>query len=489
MISCLESAREYLRREQIPDCPVCKTPFSQGQLLKSIEERLLRLQNAQTAAAKRTRAVQSLAAARSLLEDVRSRIAGVPAALEAACFGLSEMQDDDAKAILRAIQGFKTEFGTPNQVHPEKLMDDITTRLDARDGRSRARDALLRTAKQAKRLLKTISEQRKDAQALADAAQRAEQVVAIVEAERKKFVDEVLIDISSEVNRLFAVLHPDEKVGGIRLALKTRGQGSVEMTGEFHGRQDVPPEAFFSDSHLDTLGICIFVALAKRGGSANTVLVFDDVVSSIDRDHLSRLVQLIADESENFGHTVITTHLELLEEHFRHHPDTRDRTQFDRIAEWSLADGFRVAAREFQVDLLRAMVGRSPLDKIGAGGKAGHLLEVLLHQLALSFKVPMPLKAPPKYVLSEYFQSFSRDWRENRVKLDLPGPTGTVSTPLASFLDPIEKTAWVRNIVDHGNFELNSMLPENDVRNFAVLVLKLHDEFCENIPPRKRVAC
>jgi hypothetical protein len=134
------------------------------------------------------------------------------------------------------------------------------------------------------------------------------------------------------------------------------------------------------------------------------------------------------------------------------------------------------------------MIGKSPLDKSGAGQKAGSLLEVLLNQITLSYRVPMPRVSPVKYSIGEYLQALNREIREDKIKVDIQG-TGKVSTPLSQYLDPIENTAWIRNVVDHGNIELNAMLPEGDVKQFGDLVLKLNDEFCCNIPEHKKQLC
>lgn len=69
-------------------------------------------------------------------------------------------------------------------------------------------------------------------------------------------------------------------------------------------------------------------------------MVLDDVLTSVDSRHLDRVIELISEESLNFGHVIITTH---------------DRTWFNRVRDgqgmnaelielhiWDLQIGMRV---------------------------------------------------------------------------------------------------------------------------------------------------
>lgn len=72
------------------------------------------------------------------------------------------------------------------------------------------------------------------------------------------------------------------------------------------GCQRVACSAHDSELHLDTLGLCVYLALAKQSG--NALVVLDDVLMSVDDPHLDRAVDLISEEASHFGHVIITTH-------------------------------------------------------------------------------------------------------------------------------------------------------------------------------------
>lgn len=85
----------------------------------------------------------------------------------------------------------------------------------------------------------------------------------IVETSRKEFIETELESISEEVDRLYNSLHPGEQIGNIKLFLKPNAQSSLVLGGSFHTETEIAPQSLYSESHLDTLGVCIFIALAK----------------------------------------------------------------------------------------------------------------------------------------------------------------------------------------------------------------------------------
>ncbi len=82
----------------------------------------------------------------------------------------------------------------------------------------------------------------------------------------------------------------------------------MEIGASFCGQTGTPPQAYFSESHLDTLGLCVFLALAALDAPAETILVLDDVLASIDKPHVERLIEMLYAEATKFRHCIITTH-------------------------------------------------------------------------------------------------------------------------------------------------------------------------------------
>jgi hypothetical protein len=183
---------------------------------------------------------------------------------------------------------------------------------------------------------------------------RLERALEIVEEERRRFIDGVLAEIAMEVGRLYEAVHSGEGLNKIRLELDPKRRASLEIGAEFRGLAGTPPQAYFSDSHLETLGLCVFLALAARDDPAQTILVLDDVLSSVDEPHVQRLIEMLYSEALKFRHCLLTTH---------HGPWGwlhKDRCQIVGLANWSVQRGLALIPSVPDVDRLRLPVENLP---------------------------------------------------------------------------------------------------------------------------------
>ena len=111
--------------------------------------------------------------------------------------------------------------------------------------------------------LQSLKETEKKIQKLSNKKDFLSKILQIVESKRKLYIENILNSISNDVETLYSKLHPKEGLNNINLFLKPNVQGSLEIKSNFQYKTDIPPQAYFSDSHLDTLGICIFYSYGK----------------------------------------------------------------------------------------------------------------------------------------------------------------------------------------------------------------------------------
>ncbi|NJL58237.1 hypothetical protein HC928_26325 [bacterium] len=146
---------------------------------------------------------------------------------------------------------------------------------------------------------KVIGENLQQQKDLASLIPTLETTQKIIEEERKQFTDAILSEIADKVGELYEKIHPGEGLNKISLQLDPKKRASLDINTEFNGSSGVPPQAYFSESHLDTLGLCVFLALAGIEAPDETILVLDDVLASIDEPHVERLISLIHEEAEH----------------------------------------------------------------------------------------------------------------------------------------------------------------------------------------------
>jgi len=162
-------------------------------------------------------------------------------------------------------------------------------------------------------LLTRLEENLKALESAQRAHEGASMLQRIAHALHDHFVsarDEVLEDlynqISSRFSEFYTHLHgPDEDEFEARIEPDRAG---LALEVNFYGRGIHPPHALHSEGHQDSMGICLYLALAERltkGLIGLTVL--DDVVMSVDSTHRRRFCTLL---SEHFPDKqfLITTH-------------------------------------------------------------------------------------------------------------------------------------------------------------------------------------
>jgi energy-coupling factor transporter ATP-binding protein EcfA2 len=313
---------------------------------------------------------------------------------------------------------------------------------------------------------------------------RLERMLEIVETKRKAHVEQVLTRISATVDDLYARIHRGEDLGGVRVYLKPGVTGSLEMDARFASAQDIPPASYYSEAHLDTLGLCVYLALAKHSGR-EAIVVLDDVLTSIDDAHLTRVIQLLHDEAAHFNQIIITTHFRAWRDKYRYHHAPGGQVQLIQLHRWSLDRGIRHSKDALGADELRDLVQVEPLDRQGVASKAGILLESMLGQLAQLYRIRLPLRADNDHGLVELARGF-----DAKLKRALVVTRAGTRIPIEPLINAAERLAFVRNQVGAHANAAGADIPDRDVLALGEAALALADALvcpgCGAMPLRAR---
>ncbi len=306
LVDLLSDAQRYLRALPAGEqpCPVCGKPQAAGVLLQRIGTQLQQLTNLQQLREAQLRAqsaaVQAQGALRSAENQFVTQCRSLPGLVMDASAEYAENADLDALAAaatepqrLAAAAAATAELAALGPTLMAAIDEDQKT-----VNQWNSLYTLLQTIQKAER---TMREQ----QAVAE---RLKAMLDVVEAQRKAYVDQLVGAISSDVNALYTRIHPQESLGSSALYVKPNVAGSLELRAAFSGATDVVPGAYYSEAHLDTLGLCVYLALAKQAGTQDRIVVLDDVLTSVDEAHLGRIIELIDAEAAGLGHLIITTH-------------------------------------------------------------------------------------------------------------------------------------------------------------------------------------
>jgi energy-coupling factor transporter ATP-binding protein EcfA2 len=298
--------------------------------------------------------------------------------------------------------------------------------------------------------------------------------------ERQKFTDTIIGEIAKDVGKLYEKVHPGEGLDKIALELDPARRASLNLGATFEGH-DAPPQAYFSQSHLDTLGLCVFLALAARDRAAETVLILDDVLGSVDEPHVERVIGMIYDVSAGFLHTIVTTHYRPWREKYRWGwLKPGQPCQFVELTGWAIDDGIRLVSSLPEVDRLRTLLEEAPTDVQAVCSKAGVILEAVLDYLTQKYECPVPRRHGAAYTLGDLLPAISSKLRDAlRVELrdgitDANAPPSS-TVELKPMLDELTRIAQARNAFGAHFKAISFELLDTDAIGFAKQVLELVD--------------
>jgi len=295
----------------------------------------------------------------------------------------------------------------------------------------------------------------------------ADKVLAHTVQARKDAVQTILVDIADEANRIYAELHPDEKIGKVTLKVPVRGEGSVNMESQFFEKRG-DARLYFSESHLDTLGVALFLALRKKQAAADPafkLLVLDDVFHSVDSQHRMRAARLIIKEFKDHQF-IITTHdpiwFELLREAVGA-SGLEPTVLFHRISDWTLEGGPIWGDHEAEFAFLSsARIDTAQPADIAA--KAGRLLEEILKPLCDQLQLSVKFRNNRRYDLGALWPSFK--------KAALKQPD--FSAKHKAVVEEIDLTDWVRNEIGAHSNQSSAPATMAEAKKFAQAVVALH---------------
>ncbi|MBM1170359.1 AAA family ATPase [Microvirga arabica] len=210
------------------------------------------------------------------------------------------------------------------------------------------------------------------------------------ESEVRKEVNartQTLIDeLSSDIQRIWGLLHPGEPIDEVKLCLGDNDDDkAIDVGLRFHGKEQASPRITLSEGHRNSLGLAIFFAFAKRAQPEHP-LILDDVVTSFDREHRCFVANVIASEFGDRQVLVFTHDDQWFTELSYRLP--RDKWSFKTLIPWqspSLGSSWDTRGEEFSV--ARALLDADPS---AAANKARGLMDVHMAIIAELLEVPVP---------------------------------------------------------------------------------------------------
>jgi len=259
---------------------------------------------------------------------------------------------------------------------------------------------------------------------------------------RENAIQQVFTKISGKVLEYYKILHDfaegAEASECTALELKPTSRaaaGGLRLAIQFLGlANSKDPRAFLSEGHLDSLGLCLFLAAVRIFNPPGTLLVLDDVLTSIDKEHRRRVGELLFTEFKDFQ-IILTTHddhwNELLQSSTRA-MGLQNQWQYIQINGWTVDTGPVLSVSDSSWEFITENLTEA--DYRNLGGPFRVVLENFLARCAAKIELKVRFKGDGKYTAGDFVLSgIADELRKLLVKVE-PASETAIGIDLARVL-------------------------------------------------------
>ena len=285
-------------------------------------------------------------------------------------------------------------------------------------------------------------------------------------------IQEIYNNIQSVIQKFYTKIHPDDEHTNFKLHIQKRKKASTTIYMDFFDISEQNPLSYWSEGHLDSLGLCIFMAFIKEF-TDSPLIVLDDIVTSVDNSHRKKIAELIITEFSK-KQIFITTHDEFwFNELKKVQRFNKIENQFENlvIQSWDIESGPLIGKYTTLKEKIKDRLKKREKD---VGNLVRKYLEGFLKDLCENFEVPVPYKRIGRYTAGELLVS---------IKFHIKNLLKKEKKQLHIFdgsLRQVEIWLDTPNRLSHDN-ELIMDITISEVEDFCKIVFDLEDVFsCPN---------
>jgi hypothetical protein len=473
----LKKGLQWIQEDELPRCPLCDNKICPSAVEEHVQEQLAGHET--LIALKRDRARRQTQFSEELrdtareLDEVRAQWTDAMG---------DHMPQEELKRItqLRELATTHAEeqsvatISDAVSVLASKATQELRHRLrravDARLGQFEDPDrtmALFEARHQLARIVALtgkLEEAKREEQSRAESLECLRTLVSLAQEARKTAVQELVDQVAEIADRYYSKIHPADNIGRPELKVPDRGQGSIDLTSEFHKTRE-DPRGYLSEGHLDSLGLCLFLAIRRLHHTQRpelAILVLDDVLHSVDGAHRRATADLIFEAFADHQ-LIITTHDPLWFEWLKKAKSKRGtKMTVRRICAWSLDTGPSWGDHRADLEWLKSDDAdrAQPRDR---AIHAGRLLEEVMKNLCDNLRIAVTFNLRGTYTIAPLWQGF---YAKARRRTSFKAKAGEA-------IDEIETLRDVRNWVGAHWNAWAAQLTDPEAKQFAESVLGL----------------
>lgn len=474
-LELLVLARDHVAATSPTICPVCEEKADPAKLLLRLNERVKASEAVQQAAhtlnLRMTSLVKAATRAREAYSAFKAAWAIVDLGPLAVCY-------ENAEALFGALEVLTTASIATGQDKIKAAFADAecdpSTEIAKIDGAIAAiggtelRSALSDAAACVAVLLgggdlAILEKSAKEAARAGEQKAQVSKLYAHAQAARKEAVQKIADKIATVANSFYDEVHPGENIATAKLTVRPNVANSLNLNSTFFG-SEAPPLKYYSESHLDTLGLCFFLAIRKleiEGAQLFKLLLIDDVLHSVDAEHRTRLAQLLKNHFADHQ-IVLVTHDKNFYERLK--ATLGGGYKYVAISSWDIDTGPHLSDPSTDLDRVldpATREGKSHEELAAAGGR---FFEWLLKELTEKLQVSIVARFTHGHDIGSM-------WPPLAAKLD---KNKGFSTAHPGLVKRLNDNSWVRNKIGAHHNEQESPVTPKEVTEFLDALAELY---------------
>ena len=400
------------------NCPLCETTWPPGELYKFLENRLSSAYAIQQTTSQVDELLKSLSLRlTSTLGSLQKVIAVArPMDLRDVLIILENWQTDLQTLLSElssALDKYPTDHSTVDYVANQMAPQNIITFLDKMIRKVKLKFPVATPEQTAWDTLTRLEENLKALESAQQKAnncelfwKRANTLTTKFESVRDSVLGTLYDGIKDRFVELYKMLHEEDEKK-FNATLKPDG-AALDFEVDFYGRGVYPPHALHSEGHQDSMGLCLYLALAERlTGGLLDLVILDDVVMSVDADHRRQLCHLFATAFPN-RQFLITTHDKTWSTQLKCEGVVPSRSLIE-FYNWNIDSGPQVNAETELWDQIRRDLERNDISAASARLRRGS--EEYFSMVCDALQAPVKFKLNGRWELGDLLPAAMKQYK------------------------------------------------------------------------------
>ena len=442
LLNLIKTSKNYIASETPETCPVCQNEISTPNILNDLAQKENEIEKEN-----------------SRLKNWQNQNSNLITQIK---FLNNKLAGYDLDNLIEDIEKLNNLEITPSQMDREILvnLNEKLTKLNQNNER-------LKSAFDKISLLADRQKIEKDIEKLEKYYEASQASLDSFSETKKNKIKELFEDIGCLIGKYYKFIHEDDDINYPRVDVQN-SKGLVLAL--LFGEDDADPRSFSSEGHLDSLGLCIFLAFAKLYNKYN-FLILDDIISTVDLDHKERVIHLLFEKFRNYTF-IITTHNKLWYEQLQRLSSSnnmRHKFTFMEILDWDKNEG-PILSRNM-TDKKRIEEHLDANDTFAAGNAIRRHFEFILDDLCKINRIELPIQS--HYAAYDYYNPVKKYFLDNLFK------DTDVEEYYKAVFKQLDDTTYMGNLLSHNN-EKNYDLTKGEIEKFKIAVYDFENAFrCE----------